>query len=193
LTVNVNDEGRPSIDNSGMTIGDRLRQVRTDAQLTLEQAGDLAGVSKQAISQIEKGVTKNPEAATLEPLCRKLRVNLHWLMTGKGPRQINGSVTPPATEKTSHATRDLQSRISIPDPAILHEALTLLLFDLDHGGPRGARSASNLLLDLYWRIAEAGGQLPEAQQIEFEEQARLRGEKTGVAKDERSSRRGKRG
>lgn len=149
-------------------------------------------MSKQAISQIEKGATKSPEASTLEPICRKTGFSLHWLMTGKGPKRLNDSPKADSGDQHSLAEHDLRSRTAIPDAAILHEAVTLLLFDLDHGGPRTARSASNLLLDLYRRISAAGGELPEADQIAFEEQARSRGEKAGVERHERAGKRGKR-
>lgn len=66
------------------TIGDRLRSTRLAAGLTQGALGSDAGVSKQAISAIESGATKNPEAKTLEPIARRLGVSQRWLLTGRG-------------------------------------------------------------------------------------------------------------
>lgn len=70
-----------------------------------------------------------------------------------------------------------------PDPVILHEAIRLLLFDIDHGGPRSARSASALLMELYQRIDANDGRLPADEERAFEEAARARG-KPGVKADD---------
>lgn len=64
------------------------------------------------------------------------------------------------------------------EPSI-HEALTLLLFDLDHGGPRSTRSATDLFMKLLRRIEACGGRLPEDEQEAFEQKARDRGKAQG--------------
>jgi phage repressor protein C with HTH and peptisase S24 domain len=71
------------------TTGERLRSERIAAKLTQQQLADEAGVSKQAISQIETGGTKNPEAATISPVCRRLGITTHWLLTGRSPKYAN--------------------------------------------------------------------------------------------------------
>src|SRR5690606_37559939 len=43
------------VDMGTETVGDRLKDLRTAAGLTLEQAGEIAGTTKQSASQIEKG------------------------------------------------------------------------------------------------------------------------------------------
>lgn len=68
------------------TIGDRLRQERKDRGLTQEAVAALAGISKQGVSAIERGETGEPEAATLEPICRAWGLSLRWLLTGKGAK-----------------------------------------------------------------------------------------------------------
>ena len=75
------------------------------------------------------------------------------------------------------------SHFAGPDPVILHEAVRLLLFDIDHGGPRKARSASALLMELYQRIDANDGRLPPDEERAFEEAARTRG-KTGASTDD---------
>jgi phage repressor protein C with HTH and peptisase S24 domain len=80
------------------SIGSRLRQARLDANETLQALADAAGVSRQAVSQIERDRTKQPEAATLEPISRKLEISLHWLMTGKGQMRPVASSTGSPTD-----------------------------------------------------------------------------------------------
>lgn len=75
------------------TMGERLRAEREAAELTQQQLATEAGVTKQAISQIESGATKNPEASTLEPICRRLNVNLRWLQSKIGPKRPSEAAT----------------------------------------------------------------------------------------------------
>jgi phage repressor protein C with HTH and peptisase S24 domain len=69
------------------TIGDRLKTIRLERGLTQEQLGKIAGVGKMAISKIESGRTKSPEAITIEPICRKLGYSFQWLMSGNGEKR----------------------------------------------------------------------------------------------------------
>jgi phage repressor protein C with HTH and peptisase S24 domain len=82
------------------TLGERLRLERVGAGLTQQQLADEAGVTKQAVSQIESGATKNPEAATLEPICRRLNLNMRWLQSKIGPKH-------PATAASSDSFDDV--------------------------------------------------------------------------------------
>jgi transcriptional regulator with XRE-family HTH domain len=158
------------------TIGQRLRDSRQEAGLTLEQAGAIAGVSKQGISQIERGVTKNPEAATLEPLCRRLGVSLQWVMSGKGPRHLNSSLK----AETALPNREGASQSLTIDADILHEAITLIVFDEATAGAYPPRSHSRRLAELYARVAADGGKLTDAHNDAFVNEVNAR-EKRHVA------------
>lgn len=70
------------------TLGDRLKLERQAAGLTQQQLADEAGVSKQAVSAIETGGTKEPGAGTLDPICRRLNIRQAWLISGRGPKSI---------------------------------------------------------------------------------------------------------
>lgn len=107
-----------------------------------------------------------------------LGVNATWILNGTGAMFVGGEKLPTVSQSAG------------PDPAILHEALTLLLFDIEHGGPRPARSASDLLMDLYRRIEAAGGRLPPDQERAFERAALARnqqrqGESDGIVQPAR--------
>lgn len=66
-----------------MTQGERIREVRNTLGLTLEKFGDRLGVTKVAISNIEKGNRNLTEQMT-KSICREFSVDYIWLTTGDG-------------------------------------------------------------------------------------------------------------
>lgn len=172
-----------------MGIGSRIRAERERQNISRTALAKAAGIGVSTLSDLELGYSSTTTA--LHRIAKHLGVRVEYLETGSGSPRLNESSLMRMGEQNSPSDRDLQSLHAIPDPAILHEAVTLLLFDLDHGGPRTARSATNLLLDLYRRIQAAGGELPEDESRAFEEQARSRGGKAGVEQHERSRKRGR--
>lgn len=156
-----------------MGIGDRLKAERVRAGLTLEQAGAVVGKSKQAISQIERGVTKNPEAATLEPLARHLGVSLQWLMTGKGSREAAAAPAAP-------------SQLQRPDPVILIETLDFL--EKAYGGlgkEFSLRVDADLFADAYEWFVEDDRPIDERNLVHFAEwRAKHQAAKAGGSDEE---------
>lgn len=66
-----------------MTQGERVKAVRDKKQMTMEQFGEKLGVTKTAISRIEKGDRSLTEQM-LKSICREFSVNEDWLRTGAG-------------------------------------------------------------------------------------------------------------
>ena len=66
-----------------MTQGERIKEVRNSLGLTLEKFGDRLGVTKVAISNIEKGNRNLTEQMT-KSICREFGVDDMWLTTGEG-------------------------------------------------------------------------------------------------------------
>lgn len=66
-----------------MTQGERIKEVRNTLGLTLEKFGDRLGVTKVAISNIEKGNRNLTEQMT-KAICREFGVDYIWLTTGEG-------------------------------------------------------------------------------------------------------------
>lgn len=66
-----------------MTQGERVKSVRDKKQMTMEQFGEKLGVTKTAISRIEKGDRSLTEQM-LKSICREFSVNEDWLRTGAG-------------------------------------------------------------------------------------------------------------
>lgn len=66
-----------------MTQGERIKDVRNSLGLTLEKFGGKLGVTKTAISRIEKGERSLTEQMT-KSICREFSVDYMWLTTGEG-------------------------------------------------------------------------------------------------------------
>lgn len=62
----------------------RILSLRESKGLSQEALGKLAGVSQMAISGIESGRTREPEATTIVAIARALRVTVEYLWSGKG-------------------------------------------------------------------------------------------------------------
>lgn len=71
-----------------MTQGERIREVRNTLGLTLEKFGDRLGVTKVAVSNIEKGNRNLTEQMT-KAICREFNVDYMWLTTGDGEMFID--------------------------------------------------------------------------------------------------------
>lgn len=66
-----------------MTEGERIKKIRKENKMTLEQFGNKLGVGKTTISRIENGINNITEQMR-KSICREFRVNPIWLSTGKG-------------------------------------------------------------------------------------------------------------
>ena len=66
-----------------MKQGERIKDVRNSLGLTLEKFGEKLGVTKTAISRIEKGERSLTEQMT-KSICREFSVDYMWLTTGEG-------------------------------------------------------------------------------------------------------------
>lgn len=66
-----------------MTQGDRIKEIRKTLNLTLEKFGQNLGVTKTAISRLEKGERGCTEQM-LKLICKEYNVNEEWLRNGTG-------------------------------------------------------------------------------------------------------------
>jgi transcriptional regulator with XRE-family HTH domain len=64
-------------------LGDYLREQRRNAQLSLRQLADAAGVSNPYLSQIERGLRK-PSAEVLQQVAKALRISAETLYVRAG-------------------------------------------------------------------------------------------------------------
>lgn len=72
-----------------MTIGERVKIIRTSPQisLSLEKFGARLGVQRSAMSKIENGHVALTDQMVIA-ICREFGVNETWLRTGEGPQFI---------------------------------------------------------------------------------------------------------
>lgn len=70
---------------------ERIHELRTTLNLTLEKFGKRLGVTKVAISNIEKG-NRNVTDQMRKSICREYSVNEEWLLSGVGNMFIADSL-----------------------------------------------------------------------------------------------------
>ena len=63
------------ISMSNFSLGNRLRQLRTNRALSQEQVAHIAEITPAYLGQVERGV-KNVTVYTLEKICRALNISL---------------------------------------------------------------------------------------------------------------------
>ncbi|MDP1905040.1 MAG: helix-turn-helix transcriptional regulator [Pseudomonadota bacterium] len=76
-------------------LSDRIKKLRKELRLTQEGLGAAAGVTKQAVSQWERGLTA-PERDALSRLQKSNRVNPDWVSSGTGEMIFPGVSALPA-------------------------------------------------------------------------------------------------
>lgn len=82
MNKNAERTGRPLLDPP-TPLGARLQALRLDRGLTLKELAEKAGVSKEAINGIERGI-RDPRLFTAICLADALGVSLDFLVMGRG-------------------------------------------------------------------------------------------------------------
>lgn len=75
----VNDHGR-RIDVSELTMGQKIKALRKDHNLTLEQVGDAVGVGKSTVRKWENGMISNMRRDKIANLAKVLQTTPAYLM-----------------------------------------------------------------------------------------------------------------
>ncbi len=114
-------------------LGQRLRRVREDRELTLEGVWKATGVSVATLSRIERGGSKDVDGGTLVSLCK-------WM--GARPEEFRFNAEPPKTPG---------KRI----PASTPEAVELYLRADKNLDPRTAALLSEMFRAAYQKLAKA--------------------------------------
>lgn len=66
-----------------MTIGERIRRVRLDANLTQQEFADALEIKRNTVATYESGAT-NPSDRIISSIVRLFGIRREWLMTGEG-------------------------------------------------------------------------------------------------------------
>lgn len=70
-----------------MTLGERIKKVRKEKDLTQQEFGKHIGIKPNSISLIESG-SRNASEQVILSICREFNVNETWLRTGEGKMLI---------------------------------------------------------------------------------------------------------
>lgn len=73
-----------------MNQGERVKYIRKEMSLTLEEFGKQLGVTKTAISRIENG-ERNLTDQMFKSICREFNVNESWLRDGSGEMFVSST------------------------------------------------------------------------------------------------------
>lgn len=73
-----------------MTIGERIREIRTDYGFTQEQLSNAIFVSRALVGNIESGKA-NATKRFIKNFCDEFKVNEEWLLNGEGEKYIDNS------------------------------------------------------------------------------------------------------
>lgn len=63
--------------------GERMHELRKSRDLTLDQVGEIMGITGSAVSQIERGITKNVRLENFLRFCAHFDVDPYYLVFGK--------------------------------------------------------------------------------------------------------------
>lgn len=75
-----------------MTIGERIKAARKDADLSQKELAAKVGIKQPTLSELERG--ESSSSARLPAIAAALGVSALWLQTGKGPKYPINSISP---------------------------------------------------------------------------------------------------
>ena len=133
------------------TLGDRLRNLRISHEDTQDTLSKIAGVTKQAISKIERTGAIKSASTTLEPIARHYGVSLNWLLTGAGSKDAD----------TAQLSQSQATRL---DPAMIAETAKALRIDEHRQGRRfNIETDEGAALFMHWLAVRQ--QLPDVETL----------------------------
>lgn len=100
--------------HEGMTIADRLKVARTDADFTRKALAEATGIPASTIEKYERG-EMDPNTTRLQTICEHLDVSVNWVLNGEDTQeasetenpvtgnQSSANVAEPSTEAPSEA------------------------------------------------------------------------------------------
>jgi len=91
-------------------LGGRLKDRRLELGYTLKDVATAAGVSESALSQVERGKSKNLKIANFFAICDFLRCNPRWLGLGQGDKDGRGTGTAAVFRRSVKNTKLYESK-----------------------------------------------------------------------------------
>lgn len=81
-----------------MTVGDRIRQVRQEQDVTQQELADYIGVSKQAVYKYENNIVTNIPTDKVDAIAKRLKVSPAYLMGWEEQQEPKKPTIPPGFE-----------------------------------------------------------------------------------------------
>lgn len=81
-----------------MTVGDRIRQVRQELDVTQQELADYIGVSKQAVYKYENNIVTNIPTDKVDAIAKRLKVSPAYLMGWEEQAEPKEPTIPPGFE-----------------------------------------------------------------------------------------------
>ena len=81
-----------------MTVGDRIRQVRQEQDVTQQELADYIGVSKQAVYKYENNIVTNIPTDKVDAIAKRLKVSPAFLMGWEEQPEPKKPTIPPGFE-----------------------------------------------------------------------------------------------
>lgn len=107
-----------------MTIGDRIRQARTEKGLTLEYVGDRVGVTRATIQKYENGLIASIPSDKVSAIARALNVSPAYLMGWEKKEETPGQLQLTEGEK---AMLDLFNRVPVDQQQLVLQMIRAAL------------------------------------------------------------------
>lgn len=85
---------------------DRIKKIRNELGMSQEKFGNVIGLKKNSMSQIESGIN-SPSEPTIKSICREFNVNEEWLRYGKGEMRKNRTRNQEISDFANNIMEDL--------------------------------------------------------------------------------------
>jgi transcriptional regulator with XRE-family HTH domain len=118
------------------TLGQRVRELRTARRMTQQEVADRVGVTKSAITQLERGQIKGPRPEHLLAIAEALQVSLPELVHGRrpAPPQVSEPIPEASYYEAPEPAHRARPRVPVP-PGYTGEPVALSLTEqalIDH-------------------------------------------------------------
>lgn len=137
-----------------MTLGERIKAIRTETGLNIQQFAQRLGVTHAAISILENdksGISNQ----TIVSICREFNINENWLRYGEGEMH--------APENEEEELGRLVKRLFSARPASFQRSLVTALLRFDPAGPEWA-VVEKIFEDITaeWEAQKSKGSQPDS-------------------------------
>ncbi|MBQ6163953.1 MAG: helix-turn-helix domain-containing protein [Clostridia bacterium] len=103
-----------------MTMGDRIKTLRLEHNMTQEQLGNVIGVQKSAIRKYESGHVENIKRSSIKKLAQVFGVSPSYLMFGEDPSlmPVSELFQNDGSSRTAQLARIADLLPQLPDDAL---------------------------------------------------------------------------